>query len=233
MDELRARKELPIWSGSRQAQQEFREMLGPIRREAQMEQFKKRYGLSLLVAFVWAASMILGCCITGTIVKRNTEREVTERVTSEMRGNMHRFMEEQEQQRIASGLLTGEASLQEAIARETDAVAAVIAKLSTDAQKATEAACMLARVMSPAYPNSFEAVAAQPQQWMFYDGTDLTFSQHDREIAESIVRPYMESGIIPNGLTAEMVYGSWSTNDFVLRDSYQTTTTMHTWRYQG
>ncbi len=43
----------------------------------------------------------------------------------------------------------------------------------------------------------------------------------------------MESGIVPNGLTAEMVYGSWSTNDFVLRDSYQTTATMHTWRYQG
>ena len=92
---------------------------------------------------------------------------------------------------------------------------------------------MLARVMSPFYPDSFEAVAAQPQQWMFYDGTDLTFSQHDREIAESIVRPFMEKGIVPNGLTAEMVYGSWSTNDFVLRDSYQTTATMQTWRYQG
>lgn len=245
MDELTARKEMPIWSGSRQAQQEFREMLGPnpSAGKAGTSPFMggfvdwgrmgRKYGLSLLVVFVWAASMILGCCITGTIVKRNTEREVTERVTSEMRGNMHRFMEEQEQARMAAGLVTGEASLQEAIARETDAVAAVIAKLSTDAQKATEAACMLARVMSPAYPNSFEAVAAQPQQWMFYDGTDLTFSQHDREIAESIVRPYMESGIIPNGLTAEMVYGSWSTNDFVLRDSYQTTATMQTWRYQG
>ena len=236
MDELRARKELPIWSGnswSRQERAEFREMLGPHRRENRMEEFWKRNGLGLMMLFLWAASMMLGCCVTGTIVRKNTEREVTERVTSEMRGNMNRYMEEQEQQRMAAGLVTGEASREAAIIRETDAVAAVISKLSTDAQKATEAACMLARVMSPYYPDSFEEVAAQPQQWMFYDGADNTFSPRDREIAESIVRPYMESGIIPNGLTAEMVYGSWSVNDFVLRDSYLTTATMQTWRAQG
>ena len=67
---------------------------------------------------------------------------------------------------------------------------------------------------------------------MFYDGTDKTFSQHDRELADSIVRPYMESGIIPNGLTSDMVYGAWSQNDFVLRDSYYNTAHMHTYRYQ-
>ena len=92
---------------------------------------------------------------------------------------------------------------------------------------------MLARVMNPSYPNTFKEVAAQKKQWMFYDGTDTTFSPHDREIAESIVRPYLESGIIPNGLTAEMVYGSWSQNDFVLRDDYEGSGTMNTWRYQG
>jgi hypothetical protein len=67
---------------------------------------------------------------------------------------------------------------------------------------------------------------------MFYDGSDKTFSQHDRELAESIVRPYMESSIIPNGLTPDMVYGAWSPNDFVLRDSYENAANMHTWRAQ-
>ena len=92
---------------------------------------------------------------------------------------------------------------------------------------------MLARVMSPSYPNSFQAVAKQPKQWMFYDGTDNNFSDHDREIAEKIVRPYLESGKIPNGLTAELVHGSWSTNDYVLRDDYEGSGTMTTWRYPG
>ena len=129
--------------------------------------------------------------------------------------------------------LSGEASREAFINQEIDAVAQVIAKLTTDAQKQTEASCMLARVMNPSYPNTFKEVAAQKKQWMFFDGTDTTFSPHDREIAESIVRPYLESGIIPNGLTAELVYGSWSQNDFVLRDDYEGSGTMNTWRYQG
>jgi hypothetical protein len=68
---------------------------------------------------------------------------------------------------------------------------------------------------------------------MFYDATDNNFSDHDREIAEKIVRPYLESGKIPNGLTAELVHGSWSTNDYVLRDDYEGSGTMTTWRYPG
>jgi hypothetical protein len=29
-----------------------------------------------------------------------------------------------------------------------------------------------------------------------------------------------------------MVYGAWSPNDFVLRDSYENAANMHTWRAQ-
>ena len=143
------------------------------------------------------------------------------------------YHEERQKEQAAQYFLSGEASREAFINQETDAVAQVISKLNLDAQKYTEACCMLARVMNKTYPNSFQEVAAQPQQWMFYDGTDTTFSPHDREIAENIVRPYIEDGIIPNGLTADMVYGSWSQNDFVLRDDYKGSGTMNTWRYQG
>ena len=136
-------------------------------------------------------------------------------------------------------LLTGQDSWNAYVDREISAVAAVISKLSagnrggTDQMKLTEASCMLARVMNPNYPDSFEDVANHAKQWMFYDGTDKTSSQHDKDLAESIVRPYLESETIPNGLTSEMVYGSWSVNDFVLRDSYDPEPNMHTWRYTG
>lgn len=153
------------------------------------------------------------------------ERRVEQRIAE--------YHEQRQQEQAAEYFLSGEASREAFINQEIDAVAPVIAKLSTDAQKYTEASCMLARVMSPSYPNSFQEVAKQPKQWMFYDGTDNNFSDHDREIAENIVRPYLESGKIPNGLTAELVHGSWSTNDYVLRDDYQGSGTMTTWRYQG
>ncbi len=153
------------------------------------------------------------------------ERRVEQRIAE--------YHEQRQQEQAAQYFLSGEASREAFINQEIDAVAPVIAKLSTDAQKYTEASCMLARVMSPSYPNSFQEVAKQPKQWMFYDGTDNNFSDHDREIAENIVRPYLESGKIPNGLTAELVHGSWSTNDYVLRDDYQGSGTMTTWRYPG
>jgi len=130
-------------------------------------------------------------------------------------------------------IITGQESWEAYVQREIDAVAAVISKLSTDQQKYTEAACMLARVRNPSYPGTFEAVAKQKGQWMFYDGTDNSFDDHDQEIAESIVRPWLESERYPTGLTAEMVYASWSPNDYVLRDDYEGNGTMHTWRWQG
>lgn len=153
------------------------------------------------------------------------ERRVEQRIAE--------YHEQRQQEQAAEYFLSGEASREAFINQEIDAVAPVIAKLTTDAQKYTEASCMLARVMNPSYPNSFQEVAKQPKQWMFYDGTDNNFSDHDREIAENIVRPYLESGKIPNGLTAELVHGSWSTNDYVLRDDYQGSGTMTTWRYPG
>ena len=203
------------------------------RREAEMDRLKKRYGIALIGLFVWAASMMVGCCLTGVIVRHQTEKRVRAEEAKHYEQMLADYHEQRQQEQAAQYFLSGEASREAAINQEVEAVAPVIARLSTDAQKATEAACMLARVMNPSYPNSFKEVAEQPQQWMFYDGSDKTYSDHDREIAESIVRPYMESGKIPNGLTADMVYGAWRQNDFVLRDSYQNTGTMHTWRYQG
>lgn len=204
-----------------------------MRQADRREKMKKRYGLSLMLMMALGFWSMLLCVVTGAVVHSRTEKTVRAEMEAANAQALADYDEAQRMEQSKQYFLSGEASREAAINQATDAVAAVISKLSTDAQKATEAACMLARVMNPAYPNSFEEVAAQPQQWMFYDGSDKTFSQRDREIAESIVRPYMESGIIPNGLTADMVYGSWSTNDFVLRDSYQSTATMHTWRAQG
>ena len=190
--------------------------------------FVKRYGILLLAACFFTVYTV---ALTGITMKR-TEKRVWAEAEKVIEQRIAEHEQAQADARSAEYFLSGEASRESWINQETDAVAAVISKLSTDAQKLTEAACMLARVMNHAYPDSFKEVASQAQQWMFYDGTDNTFSQHDRDLAESIVRPYIESGIIPNGLTSDMVYGSWSQNDFVLRDSYQTTPTMHTYRYQ-
>jgi len=198
------------------------------------KEFTRRYGIALILAAAFTVYTIL----LANFVDYRAEKRVREELQPslerlELYENRERMEKAQAEAAAAAGFVTGEASKEQHIQREIDAVAAVIAKLSTDQMKLTEASCMLARVMNPSYPDSFQTVANQEKQWMFYDGSDKTFSQHDKELAESIVRPYLESGIIPNGLTSEMVYGAWSTNDFVLRDSYENTANMHTWRYSS
>ena len=134
---------------------------------------------------------------------------------------------------VQTKVLTDEASRESFINQEIDAVTPVIAKLATDAQKQTELGCFIARHLNPGFPNSFQQLAEQAQQWPLYDGKDRTYSQHDRDLTEAMLRPYLENGVIPSGLTQDMVYATWSQNDLVLRDSWESSATMNTWRYTG
>lgn len=212
---------------------ERREMRLPVRHRIQnrKERFVKRYGILLAAAALFTIYTI---CLSA-IVDHNAEKRTWEEADAKYAGIAKQAVDDYkaEQMKASGAFLSGAESREAYIQREDVAVAEVISKLATDQQKLTAASCMVARVMNPGFANTFAEVAAQPQQWPLYDGSDKTYSQHDLELADSIVRPYLESGIIPNGLTAEMVFGSWSPNDFVLRDSYQNSATMHTWRYQG
>lgn len=193
------------------------------------ERFARRYGILLILA----AAFTIYTVILSAYVNYRAEKRVRAEVEAEYAQQLQAHKDQMAQEQAAERFLSGDASREAFISQETDAVAAVISKLATDDQKRTEASCMLARVMNPAYPGTFQEVAEQAQQWPLYDGSDKTFSQHDREIADSIVRPYIESGIIPNGLTADMIYAAWSPSDLVLRDSYLNSATMHTWRWSA
>lgn len=193
------------------------------------DRFFKRYGLLL----VGACLFTLYTLILSWTVHALTVRDVKKEMAIEYSAQLEAYKKQEAERIQAEYFMSGDASREAAINQEVDAVAAVISKLSTDAQKLTEASCMLARVMNPSYPNSFKEVASQDSQWMFYDGSDKTFSEHDRELAESIVRPYMEHGIVPNGLTQNHVYGAWTPNSFELREQYETKSAYKTWSYPG
>ena len=222
----KARQMIPAWAN--EPETEKKEMI-KFNLSVRAERFVRDHMITILLI----AAMIVEGVIVGGTTAHNVRVETEERLAAEYAAQLEAYKAEQAYQQQAQSFLSGSDSLQVAINKEVDAVAPVIAKLSTDSQKATETCCMLARVMSPSYPNSFEEVAKQAQQWMFYDGTDNTYSERDRQIAESIIRPYMESGIIPKGLTSAMVYAEWTPNDYVLRDSWETTSRMRTWRWSA
>ena len=224
-----ARRELPIWSASKLPEQENLD-LGVLpwrmRLENKLHEWKLHHGI-ITGLVIFLALWTLGTWfLTRTIVRHNT--------MSEMKELGYVLPEEQTQEGVQpTFFLTGEDSLNAAIDSAVNAVAPVIAKLNTDDQKLTEAGVMLARVMSSEFPNSFEEVAAQEGQWSLYDGTDRTCEQHDKDLAEKVIRPYMEAQIVPSGLTKKICWTKWTPNDLIGRDDYYESKATVKWRYHG
>ena len=147
------------------------------------ERFKKRYGIALVGACLFTLySIILSASVHAVAV-----RQVRAELETEYTARLEAYKADQALEEQKSHFLSGDASREAAINQAVDSVAKVISKLALDPQKATEACCILARVMNKNYPNSFQEVCQQEGQWMFYDPSrDSTFSESDREIADKV-----------------------------------------------
>ena len=206
----------------------------PAARKTKRHRFNKdAFIRNHMITILIVAVISLDSLIVGVGTAHSVRKETEARLAAEYEAQLEQYKQEQALKLQAESFLSGTASLEVAINQAVDAVAPVIARLKTDTQKQTVTGVMLARVMNAAFPNSFREVAEQPTQWPLYDGTDRTYTQHDRELAEAIIRPYMEKGIIPLDLTKDYCWGTWSENAFIARDRYETSVTMNTWKYHG
>jgi len=223
MNEAMARKELALWAGQKE---EPVIRVNRTRVEAKAEQFKKRYGILLLAAMCF----VLYTIVLSATVDHRTEKRVRQEMAIEYASRLEQYKQELAEAEQASHWLSGDASKEAFLNQEIDAAAKLAAKMSNDTQKGGIICNALARVMNKNYPNTMQEVIAQPGQWMFYS-EENRFSEHDREIAEKILRDYYD-GIIPTGLTEDYVYGSWSESDYVLRNTWDFSSSTRTWRYQ-
>lgn len=193
-----------------------------------LSRFGKKYGILLIAAALFTVyTVILSAC-----VERSTEQRVRQEMAIEYASQLEQYKAEQARAVQAEHFLSGDASREAFLNQEIDAAARLAAKMSNDTQKGGIICNALARVMSKNYPGTMREVIAQPNQWMFYE-PENKFSEHDREIAERILRAYYEDGIVPNGLTDEYVYGSWSASDYVLRNTWDFGSATRTWRWQA
>lgn len=239
MKEEMARVEFPNWASK--AIRIVDEDDGPVldrqwkherpsqRRNIDWEKLVKRYGIVVAGAALFTLyTIVLSWCVHAGAVKQvRADMEV------EYAARLEEYKAEQARAVQAEHWLSGTASLDAAVNQAVDAIAPVVARLQTDEQKQTEVGIMIARTLNSGFPNSLQEVAEQEGQWPLYDGTIRTYTAHDCELVEPIVRPFMESGRLPLDLTSDIVFASWSQTDLVGRDSYYPSSTMHTWRYHG
>ena len=241
MEEKVAREEFPIWAGLPVPvhiveETEWRDMEKDQEQEwkwpltVRFGPFWKKYMILIILCIclpIWTAA---ACLITGTIVRRNTEAEVTDRLNHEWRGRMQSYLDEQEQQRMASSLLTGEESRQAAMDAEADAIARLLYGYRNNSlrDRKTLIWCVLMRTDNGAYPNTVEAVVDQEQQWMFYQSNNPV-RQDDRDLALEQLQAWHE-GRYPSGLATDYVYAEWTQSDIVLRNTWEKNSRTGYWR---
>lgn len=195
----------------------------PFRHMAQekKDRFVKRYGILLVCACLFTLyTIILSALVHVRAVKATEIR---------MNDEFDQRMAEWQAERY---FLSGEASRDMFINQEITAGAKLIAKEENDQVKGTKLGVAIARAANQNYPATIQAVAEQPNQFMFYSDAN-TYTQHDWDLSESMIRPFIEQGKLPNGLTENMVFFEWNGSSGTARDSYEITTSMQTWRYSG
>lgn len=190
--------------------------------------FVRKHGITIALA----AAFTIYTLLLSWSVSARTEKRVRAEMADQYAAELQAYKNEQAEARSREYFLSGDASREAFINQEITAGAQLISKEANDQVKGTKLGVAIARKLNPNYPDSIREVAAQPNQFMFYS-EENTYTQHDWDLAESMIRPLYEQGIIPNGLTENMVYFEWNGSSGTARDSYETTTSMSTWKYTG
>ena len=198
--------------------------------------FKIKNGITLILIFAWAASMMLGCCVTGVIVRHNTTERVTAEVTSQLRQDFQKYLDQMDQEQKASQFLSGEASKQAAIEDLTYKIDNLIATYRQDLGVTEEGAysvgwCVIARLVTGGwFGNTIDEVLNKPGQW---EGNfkDHAVRNEDTAIARKIATDFY-NGLYPDGFTDDLVYMNREANGRVtLRNEYLTGPDTVYWRY--
>lgn len=173
--------------------------------------FKIKNGIGLILLFAWAASMMIGCCITGVIVRHNTTERVTAEVTSELRSGFQEYLDRQEQERKAAQFLTGDASLEAAVEGLAVPLSQIIATYAMDYGVTQEGLTTIGWVFCARYAKDSTEFGRTPQEILekagAWEGKVVGHATRpqDLELAREIAGAFL-SGQYPDGFTTALTF---------------------------
>lgn len=185
--------------------------------------FMKRYAFAIVFIAVLAIYSVLICLVTGMVVRRNTLTEME----AQYRAQMQAYLDQQEQERMAAGLVTGEESRQAGMDLEAREIAKVLYGVRTNNQTdlRTLVWCVLNRVDNKSYPNTVAEVVAQDRQWMGYSV--------DNPVLDDLFNiAYGELEIWYGGIrpcSPDFVFMNWTPSEITLRDTFEFSSKTHSW----
>ena len=173
--------------------------------------FKIRNGLGLILLFAWAASMMLGCCITGVIVRHNTTERVTAEVTSQLRQDFQRYLDQMEMEQKAAQFLTGDASFEAAVEGLAVPLSQILATYAMDYGVTEEGLRTIGWVFCARYAKSSTEFGLTPQEILEKAGAwegkvvEHATRPQDLELAREIARDFLK-GQYPDGFTTALTF---------------------------
>lgn len=186
----------------------------------------------MILFLAWTVSMVIGCSVTGAVVRRNTTERVTAEVTSELRQGFQKYLEELEQERMAASLLKDDESRQAVIQAEATAMAKSFYGhkdvIRTDADYYTLGWNECFRAAGDGeFKNltTIEAVVSQKGQYLGWNENNPVVEKL-YAIALEIVTDYY-NGNWPT--TDEFIYLDWSTGKMVARNEFKTGPSTEYW----
>ena len=173
--------------------------------------FKIRNGIGLILLFAWAASMMIGCIVTGLIVRHNTAVRVTQEVTSQLRQDFQRYLDQMEQEQKAAQFLTGDASFEAAVEGLAGPMSQVIATYAMDYGVNREGLYTIGWVFCARYAQNSTEFGRTPQEILekknAWEGKVVGHAvrPQDTELAAEISRAFL-SGQYPDDYTTALTF---------------------------
>lgn len=232
MTKEKANEMFPIWASSEAVRildepEEKPEEETPWRLKVDIrkERFIKRYGFAIGFIFALAVYSVLLCVITGTVVKRNTMSEMEH----QYRAQMQAYIDQQEQERMASNLVTGEKSRQAGMDLEAREISRVLYGIKDNSENDLRTAvwCILNRVDNAGYPGNVYQVCSQSKQWMGYSSDNPVLDNLYKIAHEELETWY--SGTRP--CDSSFVFLNWTPAKITLRDAWTDGSSTNYWRY--
>ena len=202
---------VPVWAAQDEPTPPPRQSPPRFNLQDWIRDFKIRNGIGLILLFVWAASMMIGCCITGVIVRHNTTERVTAEVTSQLRQDFQRYLDQMEQDQKAAQFLTGDASFEAAVEGLAVPMAQVIATYAQDYGVTQEGLYTIGWVFCARYARNSTEFGKTPQEILekdrAWEGNVVGHAvrPQDTELAREIARAFL-SGEYPNDYTTALTF---------------------------
>lgn len=230
MTREKASEMCPVWASGEAVRildepEEPKESPWRMKMSLKQEKFLKRYGFAIGFIAALAVYSVLICLITGTVVRRNTIDEMEH----EYRARMQAYIDRQEEERMASSLVTGEKSRQAGMDLEAREIARVLYGIKDNSENDLRTAvwCILNRVDNPGYPGNIYQVCGQSQQWMGYSAENPVLDNLYKIAKEELETWY--AGTRP--CDSSLVYLNWTPSRITLRDNWQDGSNTNYWRY--